>query len=203
MLKPPVQIFVAYGHNHLLRDLVSATLLKLAGELGFRVMVKVVTDSIVRTGTGAIGSEVHKALRDVDAAIILLTSDDYAISREEFEKIRESSTNVGLGASELIRRMERRARQNVVYEIGYLNVANFKQDGAVAITKVVGTIIEVTLANPILPKQKTTFSLDFEGQVPLQIRRSGKRFVSPWRLSRPGNSPPWSSSRQRGRALPS
>lgn len=121
MLKPPVQIFVAYGHNHLLRDLVSATLLKLAGELGFRVMVKVVTDSIVRTGTGAIGSEVHKALRDVDAAIILLTSDDYAISREEFEKIRESSTNVGLGASELIRRMERRARQNVVYEIGYLN----------------------------------------------------------------------------------
>lgn len=59
-------------------------------------------------------------------------------------------------------------------EIGYLNIANFKQDGAVANTKVVGTILEVTLANPILPKQKTTFSLDFEGQVPLQIRRSGR-----------------------------
>ena len=59
-------------------------------------------------------------------------------------------------------------------EIGYLNVANFKQDGAVATTKVVGTILEVTLANPILPKQKTTLSLDFDGQVPLQIRRSGR-----------------------------
>lgn len=59
-------------------------------------------------------------------------------------------------------------------EIGYLNVANFKQDGAVATTKVVGTILEVTLANPILPKQKTMLSLDFEGQVPLQIRRSGR-----------------------------
>jgi hypothetical protein len=121
MLKPPVQVFVAYGHNHNLRDLVSNTLSALADELDFRIIVKVVTDSIVRTGTGAIGSEVHKTLRSVDAAIILLTSDDYAISRGEFEKIKESSANVGLDASELIKRMERRARQNVVYEIGYLN----------------------------------------------------------------------------------
>lgn len=59
-------------------------------------------------------------------------------------------------------------------EIGYLNIANFKQDGVVATTKVVGTILEVTLVKPILPKQKTTLSLDFDGQVPLQIRRSGR-----------------------------
>jgi hypothetical protein len=59
-------------------------------------------------------------------------------------------------------------------EIGYLNIANFKQDGISATTKVVGTILEVTLVKPILPKQKTTLSLDFDGQVPLQIRRSGR-----------------------------
>ena len=59
-------------------------------------------------------------------------------------------------------------------EIGYLNIANFKQDGVIATTKVVGTILEVTLAKAILPKQKTTLTLDFEGQVPLQIRRSGR-----------------------------
>ena len=59
-------------------------------------------------------------------------------------------------------------------EIGYLNIANFKQDGVAATSKVVGTILEVTLAKAILPKQKTLFSLDFEGQVPLQIRRSGR-----------------------------
>lgn len=59
-------------------------------------------------------------------------------------------------------------------EIGYLNIANFKQDGVSATTKVVGTILEVTLAKVILPKQKTTLSLDFDGQVPLQIRRSGR-----------------------------
>jgi hypothetical protein len=59
-------------------------------------------------------------------------------------------------------------------EIGYLNIGNFKHDGVTATTKVVGTILEVTLAKPILPKQKTTLSLDFDGQVPLQIRRSGR-----------------------------
>ena len=59
-------------------------------------------------------------------------------------------------------------------EIGYLKISNFKQDGAVASTKTVGTILEVTLAKPILPNSKTTFSLDFDGQVPIQIRRSGR-----------------------------
>ncbi|HWS60456.1 MAG TPA: M1 family metallopeptidase [Flavobacterium sp.] len=62
-------------------------------------------------------------------------------------------------------------------EIGYLKVSNFKQDGAVANTKTVGTILEVTLAKPILPNSKTTFTLDFDGQVPVQIRRSGRNNV--------------------------
>ena len=59
-------------------------------------------------------------------------------------------------------------------EIGYLNITNFKQDNVVAKTKTVGTILEVTLATPILPHSKTTFTLDFDGQVPIQIRRSGR-----------------------------
>lgn len=59
-------------------------------------------------------------------------------------------------------------------EIGYLNILNFKQDGMIAMTKTVGTILEVTLAKPILPHSKTTLTLDFDGQIPLQIRRSGR-----------------------------
>ena len=59
-------------------------------------------------------------------------------------------------------------------EIGYLKISNFKQDGRIAQTKVAGTILEVTLAKPILPHSKTTFTLDFDGQVPAQIRRSGR-----------------------------
>ncbi len=59
-------------------------------------------------------------------------------------------------------------------EIGYLKISNFKQDGVEAASKTVGTILEVTLAKPILPNSKTTFTLDFDGQVPIQIRRSGR-----------------------------
>ena len=59
-------------------------------------------------------------------------------------------------------------------EIGYLKISNFKQDGVIAKAIEVGTILEVTLAKPLLPNSKTTFTLDFEGQVPLQIRRSGR-----------------------------
>ena len=59
-------------------------------------------------------------------------------------------------------------------EIGYLNIANFMQDGQPARTRIAGTIMEVTLAKPILPGAKTKFNLNFEAQVPIQIRRSGR-----------------------------
>ncbi len=59
-------------------------------------------------------------------------------------------------------------------ETGFLKITNFKQDGVTAQTRTSSTILEVTLAKPILPNSKTTFTLDFEGQVPVQIRRSGR-----------------------------
>jgi len=70
--------------------------------------------------------------------------------------------------------MESRIKTLKPNEIGYLNISNFKQDGVIANAKTVGTILEVTLAKPILPHSKTTFTLDFDGQVPVQIRRSGR-----------------------------
>ncbi|RZJ30384.1 MAG: M1 family peptidase [Flavobacterium sp.] len=59
-------------------------------------------------------------------------------------------------------------------EMGELKISNFKQDGVSAAAKEVETILEVTLSKPILPGGKTTFTLDFDGQVPIQIRRSGR-----------------------------
>jgi hypothetical protein len=59
-------------------------------------------------------------------------------------------------------------------EIGYLKISNFKQDGVTAKTKEVSTILEVDLAKPILPGESTVLTLDFDGQVPVQIRRSGR-----------------------------
>ena len=69
---------------------------------------------------------------------------------------------------------ERRISTLKPEEIGYLKIKNFKQNGADAKTKVVGTVLEVTLNTPITPNQKTTFTLEFDGQVPLQVRRSGR-----------------------------
>jgi hypothetical protein len=59
-------------------------------------------------------------------------------------------------------------------EIGYQHIQSLKQDGKVLTYKVDGTILEVTLAKPLLPKTKTTFEMKFEAQVPIQIRRSGR-----------------------------
>jgi len=59
-------------------------------------------------------------------------------------------------------------------EIGFLNISNLKQDGIELKNKVVSTILEVDLAKPLLPHTTTTFTLDFNGQVPVQIRRSGR-----------------------------
>ena len=59
-------------------------------------------------------------------------------------------------------------------EIGYLRTASLKQDGAEVVHQLEGTVLVVDLAQPILPGQNTTFEMDFEGQVPVQIRRSGR-----------------------------
>ena len=59
-------------------------------------------------------------------------------------------------------------------EIGFLHVKNLMQDGVIVKNREVGTILEVTLAKPLFPKQSTTFVSNFEGQVPVQIRRSGR-----------------------------
>jgi hypothetical protein len=58
-------------------------------------------------------------------------------------------------------------------EIGYQHIQSLKQDGKDVGYLVDGTILEVTLAKPILPNTKTVFDMKFDSQVPIQIRRSG------------------------------
>lgn len=48
------------------------------------------------------------------------------------------------------------------------------QDGKKVNHQTEGTILEVKLNKPIAPGNKTTFKMEFEGQVPVQIRRSGR-----------------------------
>lgn len=59
-------------------------------------------------------------------------------------------------------------------EMGYLHATTLAQDGRTVAHNEEGTILVVDLASPILPGEKTTLFMEFNGQVPLQIRRSGR-----------------------------
>ncbi len=59
-------------------------------------------------------------------------------------------------------------------EIGYLKASSLTQDGTELDYSLEGTVLEVKLAKPLAPGQSSTFDMDFAGQVPLQIRRSGR-----------------------------
>ncbi|WP_179021430.1 M1 family metallopeptidase [Winogradskyella forsetii] len=59
-------------------------------------------------------------------------------------------------------------------EIGYIKVNSLKQNGKTISHSTVGTVLEVQLDKPIGPGEKVTFDMDFDAQVPIQIRRSGR-----------------------------
>ena len=59
-------------------------------------------------------------------------------------------------------------------EMGYLHVTSLTQDGQSVSFNEEETILVVDLAKPIPPGGQTTLDMEFKGQVPLQIRRSGR-----------------------------
>lgn len=59
-------------------------------------------------------------------------------------------------------------------EIGYIKVNSLLQNGTAVSFETVGTILEVTLNKPIKSGESVTFTMTFEAQVPIQIRRSGR-----------------------------
>lgn len=60
-------------------------------------------------------------------------------------------------------------------EIGFLHVTDLKQGGVPVLKAVEAeTILEVLLASPVLPGDSTLFEFNFQGQSPVQIRRSGR-----------------------------
>lgn len=60
------------------------------------------------------------------------------------------------------------------HETGYQKIKQLTQNGKKVDYEVVGTVLEVDLAEPIMPDAKSTFKMQWEAQVPVQIRRSGR-----------------------------
>ncbi|WP_445733047.1 M1 family metallopeptidase [Mariniflexile sp.] len=72
------------------------------------------------------------------------------------------------------RRVKDRISKLQPNEIGYIKVNTLTQNGTPLKHETVGTVLEVDLAKPIQPGESVTFDMDFDGQVPVQIRRSGR-----------------------------
>ncbi|MBO9571863.1 MAG: M1 family metallopeptidase [Chitinophagaceae bacterium] len=59
-------------------------------------------------------------------------------------------------------------------EIGYQKISSLTMNGVAQKFSIQETILEVDLTKPILPGQKVTLQMDFNAQIPVQIRRSGR-----------------------------
>lgn len=59
-------------------------------------------------------------------------------------------------------------------EYGKLDILSGTANGSAFTVERLGTIIRVDIAKPLLPQERITLDFTFEGQVPIQIRRSGR-----------------------------
>lgn len=86
---------------------------------------------------------------------------------------RQGTFQVGRGA-DWDMRVRDRIQNLKPDEIGYQKILSLKMNGRPQQYSMDETILEVKLDKPILPRSKVVFDMDFEAQVPLQIRRSGR-----------------------------
>ena len=73
---------------------------------------------------------------------------------------------------------DRRVKDRIFHlqenEIGYHHIDSLTMNGKPLKFHTEGTVLEVELAEPILPKSTVEFYMEFNSQVPKQIRRSGR-----------------------------
>lgn len=59
-------------------------------------------------------------------------------------------------------------------EIGYQDVHSLQQDGQPLTFRITDTVLQAELATPLAPGDSTVLTMQFQAQVPLQTRRSGR-----------------------------
>ncbi len=87
---------------------------------------------------------------------------------------QELGKNVINGRQDWDARVKDRISKLTPAEIGYQKIKSIKINGVEQNYKYHETILEVNLTKPILPKTSVTIEMEFEAQVPLQVRRSGR-----------------------------
>src|ERR1700761_4610909 len=92
----------------------------------------------------------------------------------ELGKITYSTGRRGRDEADWDPRIRDRILHLTPEEIGYQKVLSLSMNGVPQPYTEDETILEVKLTRPILPRSSVTFQMQFEAQVPLQIRRSGR-----------------------------
>src|SRR5580698_6046377 len=92
----------------------------------------------------------------------------------ELGKIVYSTGRRGRDEQDWDPRVRDRIQHLTPEEIGYQKVLSLSMNGVPQPYTVDETILVVDLTKPILPKTSVTFQMQFEAQVPLQVRRSGR-----------------------------
>lgn len=87
---------------------------------------------------------------------------------------RELGRRVVNGRTDWEARVADRIAKLTPEEQGYQKVSLVRLNGRPQRTEQYETILKVVLDKPILPKNKVVFDTEFEAQVPVQIRRSGR-----------------------------
>ena len=87
---------------------------------------------------------------------------------------RELGKNTINGRQDWDGRVKDRISKLKVNEIGYQKIKSLKMNGVAQPFVYHETILEVNLTKAILPNTSVVFEMEFEAQVPLQVRRSGR-----------------------------
>ena len=87
---------------------------------------------------------------------------------------RELGKNIINGRPDWDSRVQDRISKLKENEIGYQKIKFIKMNGVDQSFKYHETILEVTLTKPMMPNTKIVLDMEFEAQVPLQVRRSGR-----------------------------
>lgn len=96
------------------------------------------------------------------------------VRSREFGKTEIKKNKEGRSIMDWDSRVRDRISKLTPAEKGYCKVMDISMNGKKLQTKEHETILEVILAQPILPRSTVTFNTAFECQVPIQIRRSGR-----------------------------
>jgi len=117
MLKPKKKIAIVYGHKPEILNFIKDKIRDYDRQ-GYRVKPVILSAKELRTKKGFIYQTLTELFRGIDAAIVFMTSDDKGKSNKEIKSLIQS--DISVSPKEFLSQLNERARQNVIFELGYI-----------------------------------------------------------------------------------